>query len=143
MRYMLDTNIFNRILDGKFALSALPTGSSFVATEVQIEELKCTSNQVRRTKLLEVFEEIAPDIVPASFSLDIAGAGLDQGALSNGDDAQRLRTALEALKPKLNNWHDSLIAEAAFIRGYGLITADRNLATIAKEHGLTVCHVTT
>lgn len=142
MRYMLDTNIFNRVLDGKFALSALP-GSSFAATKVQLEELKRTSDQVRRTMLLQKFEEIGPDIIPSSFSLGIAGAGFNEGTWSNGDDAQKLHAALEALRSKFNNWHDALIAEAAFIHGCGLVTADGDLAAVAKTHGLTVCHVTT
>jgi predicted nucleic acid-binding protein len=139
---MLDTNIFNRVLDGKFALSAL-SGSSFVATKVQLEELNHTSDQVRRTMLLQKFKEIGPDIVPASFSFDIAGAGFGEGTWSKDDDAQKLHAALEALRSRFNNWHDALIAEAAFVHGCGLVTADEDLAAVAKTHGLTVYHVTT
>lgn len=141
---MLDTNIFNRLLDGKFELSLFPVGSSFWATKVQLEEIKRTSNPVRRADLLQTFEKIAPEIVPASFSLDIAGAGLDEGVLSNkSDKAKGLHNSLEALKQKFNNCHDAIIAEAAFFNSCVLVTADSNLANVAAEHGIVVYPITT
>jgi len=135
---MLDTNIFNRLLDNEVDITIFPVGSSLFATKVQYEELNSTRNLMRRTELIQKFKEIEPDIVPASFSLDIAGAGLDEGTLSEGDYAQKLWIALEVIQSKSNNWHDALIAEAAYINGCRLVTADRNLSEVAKEHGLTV-----
>lgn len=138
MNYVLDTNIFNRVLDLKFLLSELPIGSSFVATQVQLEELRQTSDPERRNALIDTFENIAPELVPPTFALDIAGAGLDQGSFRQSDSATKFHADLEAIKPKFNNWHDALIAEVAILYGCGLVTADRVLATVAKRYGISV-----
>ena len=138
MKYMLDTNIFNRVLDGKFCLSRFPKGSSFIATKIQFEELKRTPDATRKERLLGTFEEVNPVIVPPPFACDIAGAGPDEGCSTHGDAWHRLYAALEAIKPKMNNCHDALIAEAALLHGCGLATADANLAKVAGEYGLPV-----
>lgn len=142
MKYVLDTNIFNRVLDGRFKLSTLPDACSFVATKIQVRELEAAS-EPRRAALLATFAEVAPDLAPAAFSLDIPGAGLDEGEWSSDERVTRLHGALEARKPKLNNWQDALIAGVALKNGYGLATADGNLARVAADFGIKVYHVTT
>ena len=79
MKYILDTNIFNRIQDGRFELSSLPNATGFVATLVQVRELEATRDEKRRASLLATFREIAPELKPAAFSWDIPGAGWDEG----------------------------------------------------------------
>ncbi len=138
MKYMLDTTVFNRILDGRFSVAVLPDVTGFVATKVQLSELKATNDPDRRAKLLSTFSDVAPDIEHASFSFDIPGAGFDEGCWRAEDHATKLRTELEAMKPKLNNWQDALIAEAALCGGYGLATAAKNLALVAARHGIEV-----
>ena len=117
MKYVLDTNIFNRVLDGRFELSALPVGSAFVATTVQLEELRKTRDPARRAALIQIFEDVKPELVSPSFALDVAGAGLDEGSFRQSDAAARLHADLEAIKSKFNNWHDALIAEVALLHG--------------------------
>jgi len=141
MKHVLDTNIFNRLVDGRFSLSLLPEGSAFVATKIQYEELKQTRDLTRRIALIKTFESVAPELVPVLFALDVAGAGLGEGKLGHNGDAMRLRADLEATKPKFNNWHDALIAEVALTYKYTLITADKTLAEVAKLHGISVLYV--
>ncbi len=141
MKYVLDTVIFNRVLDGKFSLSSLPEGSAFVATRIQLEELKKTPDLARRCDLLRTFHEIAPELIPASFSFDIKGAGFDEGKWSESDDSIKLRSDLGKIKPKPNNWEDALIAEVALEQKYWLVTADKNLANVARKHGVSVYSV--
>src|SRR5512142_1596932 len=65
MTYMLDTNVFNRILDGVVEPS-FPAGGRIVVTHVQRDELAATRNDTRREALLDVFHEVAPDRVPTA-----------------------------------------------------------------------------
>jgi hypothetical protein len=143
MKYVLDTTIFNRILDGRFSLATLPDACGFVATKIQLSELKATNDPDRRAKLLSTFSDVAPEIEYASFSFDIPGAGLDEGGWREDYHATELRTDLEAMKPKINNWQDALIAEVALCGRYGLATSDRNLAIVAARHGIKVYLVET
>ena len=82
--YMLDTNVFNDVRDGKISLAAF-AGYRLLVIAVQVAELRATANPDRRAALLDVFEEINPTLVPASsFVLDIEGAGLDQACWNDG-----------------------------------------------------------
>jgi predicted nucleic acid-binding protein len=144
MRYVLDTNVFNQVLDDKFALSALSDACGFVATKVQFCELEKTKKPPgRRAELLKVFDEIAPTLLAAAFSLDIPGAGLDEGEWSDDERIQKIRQELEAIKSKPNNWHDALIAGIALKYGYGLVTSDGPLAVVAERYGIRVHRVAT
>ena len=138
MRYILDTNVFNRILDGNFSLNTLPDGSEFVATPIQYEELKATPDSNRLTDLLAIFQCIGPEIVNPSFSFDIPGAGFDEGAWSNNDLAKTIKTSLDCVNKKPNNWQDALIAGAAKKHGCTLVTADKTLAKVAEQHEISV-----
>lgn len=143
MKYVLDTNIFNRVLDGRFSLSSLPKDSHFLASDVQLEELKKTPDPIRRSALVSTFQEIGPELVPASFSWNVAGAGWGQGEWSNSDAAKNLRNDLESRKSRFNNCHDALIAEIALKHNCILATTDKNLSEVAELHGIKTHHVAT
>lgn len=139
MKYIVDTNIFNDILDGHLSRLNFPKDCIFIATNVQLQELKNTKNELRRSKLLNIFHEVIQEVVlNESFALDIPGAGFDQSNWGDGKSVLLLKNELDAIKRKLNNWHDSIIAEVAWINGYGLITNDWNLAKISKTYGIKV-----
>ena len=55
--YMLDTNVFNDVLDGRISLTAL-MGNRLLIIGVQAAELRATQNSQRRTDLLAVLEEV-------------------------------------------------------------------------------------
>jgi len=78
-----------------------------------------------------VIDEVAPT---ESFVVSLSRIGL--GKLSDGEIYTSLRDALNNRnKGKANNSHDALIAEVAVKNGYVLITADTDLAEVAKNHG--------
>lgn len=142
MKYVVDTNIFNHLLDGRLTPSALPCASGFVATNVQLRELDGTKNTVRRAALMDTFHHLAPELVHTeSFALDIPGSGFDESKWSDGKLATMLKHSLDALnKSKHNNWHDAIIAEVALVNGYGLVTNDRDLAKVAEQHGIAIIY---
>jgi rRNA-processing protein FCF1 len=152
-KYMLDTNIFDSLAKGRFAVDRLPSDGKLYATAVQFEELKDTRDSEKRSRLMERFTEIidAPGMMlRAAFAFDVAGAGFDQGHWrSDGALYYALKKDLDAAwdrKPKKeqrrskrqNSAKDALIAEAAQFNGCTLLTCDGDLAEAAAKHGINV-----
>ncbi len=76
MGYMLDTNIFNRLVDGRLAIRDLPSDDEFYATSIQIQELNQTKDVVLRTTLNQKFAELGPTQDQIKTTLwDFAGWG--------------------------------------------------------------------
>jgi predicted nucleic acid-binding protein len=133
--YILDTCVFNRLADDKIRLPDISTDGLFVATHVQLEELKATPMKYkdRREQLIAVFEEVGPHLLPAeTFCFDISHFG---DKWSNGRLFKSLKARLDEGKQKANNTQDALIAEVAIVQKLTLVTADTDLADTAREHG--------
>ena len=129
--YMLDTNVFDRVLDGKISLSSFG-GRRLLATGIQRDELS-KAKEPRRTALLATFEAINPEVALASsFAFDIEGAGFNQAYWNDGSgNFEKMRKRLQELDPKakkfLNQERDILIAETAIKNEATLVSDDRNL----------------
>jgi hypothetical protein len=64
--YMLDTTLFNDVLDGKVLVT--PSASQrLLVTGIQASELRATKNGIRRADLLATFEEVNPKAVRILF----------------------------------------------------------------------------
>ncbi len=135
MPHILDTNIFNRLVDGAIALADLPDGGHLVATHIQIDEINSTKDLERRARLFLAFAQARPEIVPTeTFVWDVSR--WDQGKWSDGVLYEKLKVRLDELnRSKANNPHDALIGEVAIINNFTLLTADRHLAQVVKELG--------
>jgi predicted nucleic acid-binding protein len=139
--YMLDTNIFNNLLDGKYPRSIL-AGRRLMITRVQSAELRKTKNALRRVELLTQLDELNPEVVLAeSAAFDVEGAGWGQAKWNDGTGLfQKLQERLQALDRRkrptlLNQVRDILIAEAAIENRAILLTGDRNLRMVVEEFG--------
>ena len=141
--FMLDTNVFSRVLDGVLPLPA-KTGRRFLVTGVQADECRSTPCSTRRAGLLRTIEEIAPELcLASSFCLDIEGAGADQAEWNDGTG--RFETMLARLKvidkkqkteaQHLNQIRDIVIAETAIKLGATLVTDDEKLRQVVVEFG--------
>ena len=135
MPYVVDTNIFNKLVDGIIAPDDLPSDEPFVATHVQVDEINNTSDKERRAQLFLKFVELGPKIVPTeSFALGVSRLG--HGKLSDGVLFTKLKQDLDTMnKSKPNNVRDVLIAEVAILNGFTLLTADGDLCEVVKRHG--------
>jgi predicted nucleic acid-binding protein len=136
---MLDTTVFNAVLEGRVSV-ALLAGSRLFVIGVQADELQATRNQKKRAELLAVFEQIHPITVPASsFAFDIEGAGLDQAYWNDGSkNFQRMLANLQQLDGKKdfrNQLRDILIAETAIKNEATLVTGDASLRKVVLESG--------
>jgi hypothetical protein len=98
--YMLDTNVFNDLLDEKISPLGF-AGRRLLVTAIQAAELRATRTAERRRDLLLRYEETHPISVPAaSFALDIEGAGLDQACLNDGSgNFEKMLSRLRILDP--------------------------------------------
>ncbi len=135
MAYVVDTNIFNKLVDGVIAMGDLPLDGQFMATHVQIDELNNTKDSERRAQLFLKFAEVGPTIAPTeSFVWDVSR--WDQGKWSDGVLFEKLKGDLDLLnKAKPSNSRDALIAEVAIVNDCTLLTADLDLAEVTKKHG--------
>ncbi len=136
---MLDTNVFNRLLDGNISPSSFE-GHRLLVTGIQRDELSKTKDDARRTALLATFEAISPEVgLASSFALGIEGAGFDQAYWNDGSgNFEKMRKRLQALdrnKKPLNQERDILIAETAIKNGATLVSDDRNLRQVVAEFG--------
>ena len=138
--YMLDTNVFDRVLGGKIPLSSFG-GSRVLVTGIQRDELSKTPDLAKRTALLATLEAVNPEVVPASsFAFDIEGAGFDQSLWNDGSgNFEKMRARLQQLDSKakkpLNQERDILIAETAIKNGATLVSDDHNLRRVVSEFG--------
>jgi predicted nucleic acid-binding protein len=134
MKFMLDTNVFNRIIDeGLDPRAVLPHDCRLVGTHVQRDELEATPDATRRADLLQMFDEFVDEGVPTESAV-WGVSRWDQAKWGSGM-RERLHTALDELRRKRNNLQDSLIAETAIVRGCVLVSTDLNLVKVTREFG--------
>ena len=130
--YMLDTNVFNDVLDRKIS-SASFAGCRLLVIGVQADELRTTPNAQKQENLLAVFEEINPKVTLASsFALDIEGAGFDQAYWNDGSgNFGQMLNRLQQLDRKNKNRNLNQLRDI----GATLVSRDSNLRQVVSEFG--------
>jgi predicted nucleic acid-binding protein len=143
MKYVVDTSLINKLVDGSVGADELPNDGSFIASHIQIDEINRTKNAERRVKLLEKFAETIDEVMPTeSFVLDVSQLG--GGRLGDGTVYQLIKEELDTRnKGKSNNCEDALIAEVAMNNEYTLLTADFDLYQVAYAQGIGTIYWTT
>jgi predicted nucleic acid-binding protein len=144
--YMLDTNLFNGLVDGKVSLNEFQ-GKKLMVTHVQHDELNATSERTRRENLLSMFETVSAASVATSTA--IWDDSRWDGANWSDDDKlyEKMLAELKKLdkaagkRPKaINQSRDVRIAETAIKNNLTLVTDDENLRTVtAKFNGNAIC----
>jgi len=134
MKYLLDTCVFNWIVNGTHAPSDLPVGE-YLVTHIQRDEIGKVSNEERRSALLGTFELCGAEQVPTSvFVLGVSRIG--QAALDGGGTYHRIYTELSALdsskRKHQSHMADAIIGTTAQVRGVGLVTADADFFQVMK-----------
>ena len=59
-KYILDTNIFDYLLDNRIEISNLKNIGEFYSTNVQLSEIKNITNEQRKNELLEIYKHLNP-----------------------------------------------------------------------------------
>ena len=135
--YMLDTNVFNHILDEKFDIANLK-GLRLKATHIQWDEIGNTKDQGRKDALLSIFEFLTEETTPttsAVFGISVFGAACP-GSSGADNIFPGMHQELGALnKKKRSNVRDILIAETSVRNGWILITSDSDLFLVVTKYG--------
>jgi predicted nucleic acid-binding protein len=137
--YMFDTNIFNKILDGKIDTNFFKMKGKFYVTHIQYDEIINTVNEKRRQELIDIFYLIEQEKIPTeTFVLDYSR--LDEGKLSNGTLYQIILNELNEKNPgrEASNIRDALIAETCIKNNIILVTNDNTLYKIVKKQSIEV-----
>jgi hypothetical protein len=138
MKYMVDTNIINWLVDGSLSTENFSPDAAFVATHIQHDELSKTRDSKRRQKLIDRFNTFVDSTLPTESTI-LGISKLNSCKIGDGRIFSRLKSDLDLLNDgKCNNSEDALIAEVAIVNGHTLITADEDLRTVAEQHGCNV-----
>ena len=129
---MLDTNIFNTVVDQNISLPQREDYKYF-SNEVQYIEINKTKNKDRREFLLNIFNLINPEIINSETELwgEFSWGERKFGYVSS--DFIIIKEILDTLKYKKNNKEDALIAEITIKYDFILITNDSNLRKSFKR----------
>lgn len=140
MKYVVDTNIINWLIDGKIARSTLPADGEFVATHLQIDEINRTSDEDRRARLIITLTSTIRELLPTeSAVMDISR--FDWCKMGDGVIYTSIKNALDSKNGgRRSNIQDALTAEVAIVNGFTLLTADTDLAKAAQNHKGVVRH---
>lgn len=142
--YLVDTNIFGRILDGNILTDNLPKGPLH-ATQVQNYELKKTKDEHRRADLKDILDNlivvenrmVTETIVWGDPEIHWGDSRVPWG--NDGDLYQDILNRLDQLNnKKSNNQWDALIAETAIVKKLCLVSCDKDLIKVSREFGCTV-----
>ena len=123
MKYVVDTSLINKLVDGSVNLDELPQDGDLIATDVQIDEISRTKNIELRNLLLSAFDKVIEYNLPTESSESYKAIEEDLDSRNGG---------------KANNRKDALIAEVALKNGYVLLTADWDLWRVALNHNIEV-----
>lgn len=141
--FMLDTHLFDRVVDGRIECAAL-IRRKLLVTGVQAAELRAIpdTREERRAELLQIFEEIAPELcLASSMCWDVNGAGFEQAEWNDGTGRfDRMLIRLKEIDGKhhrqnLNQIRDVVIAETAIKLGTTLVSDDAKLRQVVLEFG--------
>jgi hypothetical protein len=136
MKYMVDTQVFNHMLDGGLDSTILPSGIELIATHVQWGEIEATGDQERRNQLQKLFTLLTDKIVPTG-SFVFGHSKFGQARFSDGKSYTEIKSMLDLKNNgKTNNIQDALIADTARSSGYTLITHDGDLREVSEKIGI-------
>lgn len=136
---MLDTTVFNWLLDGHIRADQLPKGAAYFVTHIQRDELAAESREERRKQLFAQLGALKPISMPTESGI-IGVSRIGEFKFSDGSDYTTLLAALNAKKKSKNNSNDALIAETALKNKLTLISADTGLCEVAGAAGVSVIH---
>lgn len=135
IKYMVDTNIFNHIVEGKITHDDLPSDGSYFVTYIQYDELKLPDYENEKKKRnLDLFEIIPKEELHLHTTL-CGFARVGKTALGNGELYTEIKNKLDEKRKKANNFKDALIGEVAIEKGMILLTHDQDFLDVVNELG--------
>jgi predicted nucleic acid-binding protein len=143
-RLLIDTNVFNHMLDRGVSAQELAERGDLFVTPVQRQELAATQNPARREELLRVFLSTPATEKPLQTAVWGFGSWGDGHAWGEeGEHYEGVKRDLESINRKQarspGRFGDALTAEVALDLDCTLVTEDGSLGSVMKEkHGCRV-----
>lgn len=134
--YLLDTNVFDFILERSIKISKLTEIGEYFTTNVQHSELKNIPDMDKRNKLLKIYSDLPQTKINLESGIWIDDLYWDDNQPWKdevGQTAQKL-VGNSQKKP----WKDALIGEIAKINNLILVTNDSTFENKAKTTGIMV-----
>ncbi|GAB2601530.1 type II toxin-antitoxin system VapC family toxin [Nitrincola alkalisediminis] len=136
MNYILDSNVFDYILDNGIEVINLPLSNNIYITNVQISEIYNTPDAVRRKQLEAIITEVNPEKL-----LLESGGWIDD--LKWDDEQPWIDTVSKDCENLLGNaktppWKDALIGEVVKSKGFTLVTNDKKFYNRVIKSGINV-----
>lgn len=125
---MLDSNVFDEVVDGRLDLSAFRQGPTIYITHVQRDELSRCPDPERRGLLDRAFSDISPKALQTA-SFVLGASRLGEARLGDAGHFHRLRGT------SARHTEDALIAETAIKERVVLVTRDHRLQARARGVG--------
>jgi predicted nucleic acid-binding protein len=134
--FLLDTNIFNRLVDDDVNLAALRGKGRIYVTHVQRDELAATRSKERAAALLATFDAIEQEKVSTSAAAWNVSKW-DEAEWGDADGMFRPMMASLAKRNggKRNNVQDVLLAVTAHAHHLTLVSEDADLRSVMIQHG--------
>lgn len=121
MHIILDSNIFDDLLDGKISVDEITNESIHLyVTHIQFDELNKCPDDSKREKLLSILNQVEPNEIGTE-SFVFGTSRLGKAKLGDGLVFEQLR------KGKMKWTNDALIGETAIKNNFILLTNDRRL----------------
>lgn len=134
--YMLDTNVFNHMVEGKISVVVLERYRPLYLTHIQRDEIAKCKDELKKAAMLDLISELGIKVLPtSSFAAGISRCG--QAQVGSGQISREILTALKLRSKRKSHAHllDGLIGEAAIVRGLVLVTNDKDLRSIVAGLG--------
>jgi predicted nucleic acid-binding protein len=134
--FLLDTNVFNRLVDLGVDPADLAKKGRLFATHIQLNELQGTGRQERPQALLAAFHSVEHERVPTAAAVwNVSEYGEAEWGDADGLYGEMLQSLNARNGNKPNNARDILTAVTAHKRQLVLVTDDVDLATVMRAHG--------
>lgn len=132
--YMLDTNVFNEIINGGHEEICSRHADQLFVTRVQVSELWNIQNLLVRESLVGLFERLNPTKLPTRSGVWVDELHWDDDQPWIDDITPECSQFIEGTTT--NPWRDAMIADTAFHHGLTLVTNDGQMRRRAARMGL-------
>lgn len=134
--YVLDTNVFNHLVEGKISSGQLPTDAPLYITDHQADEIAACEDKAKRTRMVVLLCRMRIGFEPTMTTV-LGLSRLGGSALGDGKLFKEILANLDDKNKRKNmaNRRDALIGELAIARGHTLISHDGDLCEAVRSLG--------
>lgn len=132
--YLLDSNIFDYILQASIPIETIKQKGNVYITNVQLSEIKNTPDINKRNSLLDIIEKLNPNILSLESGIWLDSSYWDDSEIWN----ENIGNVFIEILGSREEYADALIGEVAKVNKLILVTNDKRFAQRASKVGIEV-----